>query len=479
MNCKTCDYPLWNIEKRQCPECGSPFKPTDYTFALNSVRFCCPGCKQAYYGTSDIGLLVPGEFDCVTCARHLTTDEMILLPAAGVAEQITRGDTLPWLERRRVGRFRAWFATFSRVLSDPAKVIALLPVERPGSEALTYAISHFVLFFTANLGVFFLSSQVRSIIGPTASHGLGAIGTVLTALCVLPLLIAIMIFFQAGVAHFVLVLSGGAPQPFRRTVQCVCFSAPTAFLSAIPCIGYAFSPVALIWWYIASGQMIAAGHKVKAWRAALAVSVGPLLIIAFAVLAFFLLNDVRVSPLGISVTPNSPAAPVTNRQADRVAHAIHGYTGEHGQPPRHASMLAIHDPLALGALFPRTDIAKGMLGGIPFDTLARMKPEELERATESMATQIPAGTAAYRAGDFVFLLPNTALKENSNVDNDDLWVAILPSRVAGSGEVAVIKRDSEVDRFPATEFDKRIKEQNELRTSLGWPSLPDAANMPK
>jgi hypothetical protein len=145
----------------------------------------------------------------------------------------------------------------------------------------------------------------------------------------------------------------------------------------------------------------------------------------------------------------------------------------------HAAMLAIHDPLALAALFPRTDVSRGALGGMPFDTLARMKPDELERATESIASQIPAGTAAYRAGDFIFLLPNTALKEKSDVDNDDLWVAILPSRIQGSGEVAVIKRDGEVERFPATEFDQRIKAQNELRTSLAWPSLPDAANMPK
>ena len=37
MFCKSCNYPLWNINTRQCPECGAPFKPSDFQFALNEV----------------------------------------------------------------------------------------------------------------------------------------------------------------------------------------------------------------------------------------------------------------------------------------------------------------------------------------------------------------------------------------------------------------------------------------------------------
>ena len=80
MQCKSCEYPLWNLKARQCPECGTPFTPSEFEFVINSVRYCCPHCNQAYYGTSEKGHLVPSEFDCVTCGRHLTMDEMVLLP---------------------------------------------------------------------------------------------------------------------------------------------------------------------------------------------------------------------------------------------------------------------------------------------------------------------------------------------------------------------------------------------------------------
>ena len=85
MRCRTCDYPLWNLKTRQCPECGSQFSPVEYDFRPNTVRFCCPHCEQAYYGTDSRGHLEPRSFACVTCGEHLSMREMVLLPAEGLA----------------------------------------------------------------------------------------------------------------------------------------------------------------------------------------------------------------------------------------------------------------------------------------------------------------------------------------------------------------------------------------------------------
>ena len=63
MRCKNCDYRLWNLVSRQCPECGTEFLPHEFEFVLNSVRFCCPYCQQDYYGTGDKGHLEPIEFE--------------------------------------------------------------------------------------------------------------------------------------------------------------------------------------------------------------------------------------------------------------------------------------------------------------------------------------------------------------------------------------------------------------------------------
>ena len=69
---------------RSCPECGVPFRPSDFEFAINSVQFCCPHCSQSYYGTGQRGHLVPVEFDCAACGRHIHMDDMALLPTEGV-----------------------------------------------------------------------------------------------------------------------------------------------------------------------------------------------------------------------------------------------------------------------------------------------------------------------------------------------------------------------------------------------------------
>ncbi len=103
MRCKQCDYRLWNLRRRDCPECGSPFKPSDYEFVINSVRFCCPHCNQAYYGTGEFGHLVPIEFDCASCGTHIHMDETIVLPTENVREEQTQVDQNPWLDRRKRG----------------------------------------------------------------------------------------------------------------------------------------------------------------------------------------------------------------------------------------------------------------------------------------------------------------------------------------------------------------------------------------
>ena len=113
MRCKTCDYPLWTLTSRMCPECGAAFLPSDFDFVPNSVRFCCPHCDQAYYGTTERGHLSPREFECVSCGAFIRMDEMVLRPAAGVAESQTRAATNPWLNLRETGLFKGLFSTIA------------------------------------------------------------------------------------------------------------------------------------------------------------------------------------------------------------------------------------------------------------------------------------------------------------------------------------------------------------------------------
>ena len=99
MRCRTCDYRLWNLLERRCPECGTPFLPSQYEFFPNTIRFRCPHCDQSYYGTGEKGHLDPAEFDCVSCGRRIDMDQTVLEPTAGVDEDQTQTERVPWLER--------------------------------------------------------------------------------------------------------------------------------------------------------------------------------------------------------------------------------------------------------------------------------------------------------------------------------------------------------------------------------------------
>ena len=276
MRCRTCEYPLWNLEARQCPECGTPFAPSQYRFALNSVRFCCPGCRTAYYGQSDEGHLVPAEFDCVKCSRHLRMDEMILLPGEGVAEDSTKGDSMPWLERREGrGRLKAWFAMFSRVFSNPASLIALVPGDRPASESLLFGLSVLVPCFLVNGAVFAVSGLTSVLVGSNLSGVTGDLLSLLMNVLMLALLVLLGVLVQACAAHLTIFLTGGTTQPFRRTVECLCYASPTAFFAAFPCLGFLLAPIMLTWWYVSSAQMLGQVHKASMKRAATGVLIIP------------------------------------------------------------------------------------------------------------------------------------------------------------------------------------------------------------
>ena len=121
MRCRTCDYALWNLPARLCPECGAAFRPSDFEFVPNSVRFCCPHCDQVYYGTTATGHLEPDRFDCVRCGERIAMDEMVLRPHEGLAEHLTQLGSNPWLQRHRRGRFKAWCATIGAALVSPLR----------------------------------------------------------------------------------------------------------------------------------------------------------------------------------------------------------------------------------------------------------------------------------------------------------------------------------------------------------------------
>lgn len=278
MHCKSCDYPLWNLTTRQCPECGESFKPGDFEFVPNAVRFCCPHCEQEYYGTTEKGHLEPEEFVCVECVRSIRMDEMILRPRADVSDAQTRPGVMPWFEREHRGRCKAFFQTIGMAMIRPQRLINGVPADSSVGHALVYAFSTTLVLFT-------IGALIPGVIWMLAYFGVGGLwgvpGLGISLIWMAPFWLMTffavlgLIVFWPMMTHLVLRFTGGCRYSIDRTIHAFAYSAGANAISAVPCFGIMFG---WIWWLISAILMIKSGQKVHGGRATLAVMVLPALL---------------------------------------------------------------------------------------------------------------------------------------------------------------------------------------------------------
>ncbi|MCX5688711.1 MAG: Yip1 family protein [Planctomycetota bacterium] len=475
MNCKKCDYPLWNLEARQCPECGTTFAPSQYRFSLNSVRFCCPGCRTAYYGQSASGHLVPPEFDCVTCSRHLKMDEMVLLPAAGIAEQLTRGESMPWIERARLGRLAAWFSTFSKALSSPERLIAITPTERPFTEALWYALSVMGLFFSINMGIFFVPNLlVPSSLVPRHGFMGVVLGAAIGIFGLAAIIIAAVLLYTASV-HLMLMITGGTDRPFRRTLQCTCYSAPAAVFSVLPCVGVFGAPITLIWWYIASAQMLIASHRIGGLRAAAAVSALPGSLLALLGIMFVVSSTTAgVGKFTISTGAGTVTTQSKSDEISPIYEALNAYAKTHDAYPVHPMQLVAADPLLVPQLTTDSSMDEASIAGVALSRVLQLAPDQIAAMTADAVSKVNAATPITRAGDFLFMtqpMPTTPPLPGS------VWIAMLMPQDPKS-RCTVISVDGSTERFRRSELAGAIVDQNLTRSKAGLQPIPSPEAWP-
>ncbi|MBX3387796.1 MAG: YIP1 family protein [Phycisphaeraceae bacterium] len=277
---------------RICPECGTPFAPSGYEFVANSVRFLCPHCNQAYYGTSPLGHLVPDRFDCVRCSRNISMDEMKLLPTEGVREEQTTSIANPWTEPRSPGirPFAvAWVRTIGLGLTRPADLIRGTPPASSAGRAVLFSA------LTNLTYVLISASPIVLMVGFVAPGGLGA--GVATPRAALAMLTSIGMWLGGAVLfslvpvlvwslciHGMLMLTGPVEFPLRRTLQSVCYSSGANVLMAIPCFGlYLVGWAGWAWWIAVAAIMVCVGMRVAGWRAALAVIAPPIALLLLGI----------------------------------------------------------------------------------------------------------------------------------------------------------------------------------------------------
>jgi hypothetical protein len=492
MRCKQCDYPLWNLRpaalppppgespQRCCPECGRPFVPSEFDFVINSVRFCCPHCEQDYYGTGARGHLVPREFDCVRCGRHIDMDQMVLLPTEGISEAQTVTDTMPWMDKRpghgaRSRPLRAFFATLFRAMFEPARLAKSMPAEPQAVRALVFAVISTTVPMVLSMGllVFFMMMM------PFGMGGLGMIGALAGTVLGWLVVLAVLLLLWIVSAHAVLRLTGPVAGDISRTLEPLCYSTAANVIGAVPCVGFYFAWVGWIWAGVTSTIMLGRRQSVSGLRAAAAVFTFPVILLFVVPVAYLIL----VVP---AFTRMQAGAQQGVQQArgiattSQVRDGVFFYVARNAAWPTHAIELVASNDVPATALVIRGDGAERSpasvaAGPVSLEAFTLLPPERERALTQALIDSLPPDTVAHRLGDFVFTWHGMPPPDQAA---GQLWVAVLAAEadtVPGLWRtpIGVVKADGSTGTFFIADLPRELAAQNRHRAAAGLPPLPD------
>lgn len=457
MRCPGCDTPLWKVRARRCPTCDRPFKPSDFRFRPNTVRFCCPHCEQGYLGAGPDGLPSPRRFECVFCGRWIDADEMTLEIAEGVAEHETRPDALPWVETHRSWPSR-WALTAWIAMRDPARLMRLTPASLGPRPALTYCLVTLGGGALAINAIAWLAGKALSL--PVVSHAVAS-GWGVAILGALLLASALLLVTWVEVIHAI-----DRRTPRARAAQALCLTCLPHALWFVPGIGLWFGWLGTLVWARSASRALAEGlGRRRARLAGLAwpgSCVGLWVVVAGA------------SALGVlpSFGPG-PASWVAGPDASvgRFDAPIRAAL-ERGQAITHPAELmadgAVH-PADFCATASRTTPADIELAGTTLDTFEGLSPARQLALIQQAAAQ-PATRPARRLGDFVFIPDALTLADPG------LWVVVQapdPAHNPPGGPIHVLHRDGSVRTVPEDEVATALRDQNRRRVGHSLPTLAD------
>lgn len=457
MKCPGCEYELWNLKAGPCPECGRPFRPSEFDFLSNAVKFCCPHCSQAYYGTGEHGELVPGEFDCVSCGRHLTTDDMLLLPADELGKREATRFPNPWLDPHK-GSFSRWFSTVGASIGQPGKLMEATPAIGSTGKALTFALVNVLVAGLAGLAC----------AGYSLVMGGGGLGMAFYMVAALFAPMAYL-FIWAGTTHGMLKLfKARTPDGVSRTVQAIALGSGGWIMSIIPCVGpLAGFPA----WCVGATIAVRAGHKVAGWKASLATLALPVLtVLAVIGLYVAMIFGAFYTASSMSTTYATGHAWASGTRLEwetvELANELRSAITNNNPPLHGASLLGPSSPV-IYTVFSDAQNSDAPIGPHTAMSLDGMDDAARAAALSAITSTWPADVTAHRIGNIVFT--HHGIKPG---DDPRLWILIeLPG--PGDPMVDAVHLNGASMFNGQTAGQITIDQQNRLRIAAGLPPLPD------
>ncbi len=311
MRCRTCDYELWNLAPGPCPECGTLWAFEQYRFRIGAAQFLCAHCEHPYAGTDVAGLPTPRHFVCTECQNEISLAQMRALPAPGTNRDEAMADRHPWIERARIGRWRAFWQTTRHALTSPTRLATALPSTNSLAAASRYSVLCTTLAVTGCVLVPFTAIGLVEVI--TSNRGAMALMSLLIPLVAfvgVAVLLQVLIYGWAASAHLLLRMTGETPRDWKTTASAIHFCAAPVLLCAIPCCGFYVVVVAFPWMVVCAVVALVGVQKVSAGRAAFA-AVTPaalLLLVIGGSLAWLVTTALALSSAAlVPAPPISPA----------------------------------------------------------------------------------------------------------------------------------------------------------------------------
>ena len=210
----------------------------------------------------------------------------------------TRRSGLAWERRLELGPGAAVLGTIREVVFSPAAAFRVMQREGGWAEPLSFAVLiGSVALWVAQAWDMLTRTMLMRIAGTGAQEVAAAnLAEVWFALFA-PVLVVAATFFGAAIVHVLLLMLGGAPQPYETTFRVVCYSWSVGVFNVIPICGVF---VGSVWRIVVQIIGLREAQEVPTGRAAAAVLI-PVLLACFCVVLVVIasLSVVGLAQMGL------------------------------------------------------------------------------------------------------------------------------------------------------------------------------------
>jgi len=254
--------------------------------------FHCPHCDFGEEGQSPNGLPSPNVQQCKSCGLAVGLDLYVIRPF-GENGSASFSSSLP-IHQTDGNWFAKYFSTVWIVLTKPQTVMSRVPVQEPLWNAWKFFLTTLLITMATGLvpaGVF-LTFITTSRTGGSVAFAqilfvfLFQIGFTLFFICMYAILWPLVI-------HLVLQITGGSAFTLRRTTQAILYGGGASIVGIVPCIGGIGS---IVWWIVATTNMIVRGQRVSGIRASVATLAGPMFVVTCVCGGYLVLIYIVLQP---------------------------------------------------------------------------------------------------------------------------------------------------------------------------------------